>query len=95
MPRLALRATHGPVVVYEVAREPSYFLQGSGRVRARAWNRLELDDLSGPSVVLKYHYVSGLRSLPPTRIEPFRVAGDPAPFIKLVNPPKSVVLSMD
>jgi hypothetical protein len=56
------------------------------------YNRLELSGLKGNEVVLKYHWVDGLRTVPPTRIEPVQVADDPIPFIKLVNPPAAVTI---
>ena len=82
------------VKTYAVDGPHSYFLEGTGVVTARAVGRVELDRLSGPSVVLKYHYVPGLRAVPPTEIVPFPVEGDPTPFVRLVDPPPRLVLRL-
>jgi len=95
LPQITLRATHGPVSIFEVAGQSSYFLQGSGRVSARRWNRVEVTDIVGAPVILKYHYVPGLHTEPATRIEPTYLLGDPSPFVLLPEPPKSVIIKMD
>jgi len=81
----------GPVHLMKVNQPLSWFQVGEGSVKA-GYNRLELSGLKGNEVVLKYHWVDGLRTVPPTRIEPVQVADDPIPFIKLVNPPAAVTL---
>jgi len=81
----------GPVHLMKVNQPLSWFLVGEGSVKA-SYNRLELSGLKGNEVVLKYHWVDGLTTVPLTRIEPVQVADDPIPFIKLVNPPAAVTL---
>jgi hypothetical protein len=81
----------GPIHLMKVNQPLSWFQVGEGSVKA-GYNRLELSGLKGNEVVLKYHWVDGLRAVPPTRIEPVQVADDPIPFIKLVNPPAAVTL---
>ena len=70
-----------------------YFLQGSGRVRERSINRLVLDELRGSSILISYHYMQGLRCTPSCVVRAVRVGEDPTPFIQLVDPPESVVLT--
>jgi hypothetical protein len=41
---------------------------------------------------LKYHWVEGLTTSPPAKVEPVKMLDDPIPFIKLVVPPPSVTL---
>jgi hypothetical protein len=53
---------------------------------------LELSNLQGGELILKYHWVEGLVAQPATRIEPIKIADDPIPFIKLINPPSALVL---
>jgi len=51
--------------------------------------------LSGPEVVLKYHYIPGLVSSPETDIKPVYISDDPLPFIQLNNPLEDITLSLD
>jgi hypothetical protein len=81
----------GPVHLMKVNQPLTWFIAGEGKVKA-GFNRLELLDLKGSEVVLKYHWIDGLTATPAARIEPLKMADDPIPFIKLINPPSSVVL---
>jgi hypothetical protein len=81
----------GPVHLMKVQQPLSWFIKGAGKVTTN-WNRLELSDLSGDEVILKYHWVKGLTASPAARIEPVFFADDPIPFIKLVNPPVNLSL---
>ena len=94
MPGVRLDATHGALHVYTVEGESSYFLAGSGRVVERGHNRLTLSDLVGPEVVLKYHYVPGMASDPPVRIDGVRMLDDPNPFVRIKEPPPRLRLYM-
>jgi hypothetical protein len=53
---------------------------------------LELSALKGNEVILKYHWVEGLTAQPQAKIEAIKIADDPIPFIKLVNPPPALTL---
>jgi hypothetical protein len=53
---------------------------------------LELRDLKGREIVLKYHWLENLSGAPAVKIVPIQLADDPIPFIKLIDPPSSVVL---
>jgi hypothetical protein len=81
----------GPIHLMKVNQPLSWFMQGEGKVKA-GFNRLELSDLKGDEIILKYHWIEGLTALPPTTIEPVKIADDPIPFIKLINPPLAVSL---
>ena len=81
----------GPIHLMKVNQPLSWFVEGDGKVQAGA-NRLELRDLKGSEIVLKYHWIAGLNSEPAATIEPVRLADDPIPFIKLIAPPASLVL---
>ena len=83
----------GPVHLMKVRQPLSWLIKGEGKVKP-AWNRLELSDLAGDEVILKYHWVDGLTASPPTTIEPIQLADDPIPFIKLANPPVQVTLQV-
>jgi hypothetical protein len=75
----------------KVKQPLSWFVRGDGKVKA-TFNRLELSDLKGDEVVLKYHWIEGLTAFPATKIEPVMIADDPIPFIKLIRPPPTVTL---
>lgn len=81
----------GPVHLMQVNQPLSWFLAGNGDVRA-GYNRLELSNLEGDELILKYHWVDGLVAQPATRIEPIKIADDPIPFIKLIHPPSALTL---
>ncbi len=81
----------GPIHLMKVNQPLSWFVEGDGKVQAGA-NRLELRNLKGSEILLKYHWVAGLNSEPAATIEPVRLADDPIPFIKLIAPPASLVL---
>jgi len=81
----------GPVYLMRVHQPRGWFVAGEGKVAA-GFNRLELSDLQGKEIVLKYHWIDGLRAAPPVKIAPAKLAGDPIPFIKLIDPPPAVTL---
>ena len=81
----------GPVHLMKVNQPLSWFLAGEGKVKA-GYNRLELSDLKGDELILKYHWVDGIMAQPATQMEPIKIADDPIPFIKLVNPPSALTL---
>ena len=92
IPRLVtLEQRFGPVHLMKVNQPLTWFIKGSGKVTA-GFNRLELAELTGDEVILKYHWIDGLTASPPVKIEPIKIADDPIPFIKLINPPARVVL---
>jgi hypothetical protein len=69
----------------------SWFMEGEGKIKA-GLNRLELSELKGNEVILKYHWVEGLTASPPIEVQPVKMADDPIPFIKLTHPPAKVTL---
>ena len=81
----------GPIYLMKINQPSSWFVAGDGKVRAD-FNRLELSELRGNDVVLKFHWIEGLTATPSTPIEPVKIADDPIPFIKLVHPPSHVIL---
>lgn len=81
----------GPVQLMKVNQPLSWFLTGEGNVKA-GYNRLELSELQGDELILKYHWVDGLTAEPTVRMEPIHIADDPIPFIKLIHPPSALKL---
>lgn len=94
MPGAELAGEFGGLEFYRLRRDPSYFVEGEGQVVARGHNRLELGNLRGDSVVLKYHYLPGIASSPRATIEPIHLGDDPTPFIRLINPPRELMLHL-
>jgi hypothetical protein len=81
----------GPVHLMRVNQPLSWFLQGEGEVKA-SLNRLDLSELKGKEIVLKYHWAKGLSASPPARIVPVKIYDDPIPFIKIIDPPAALTL---
>jgi hypothetical protein len=88
---LTIEHRMGPDFFMKVNQPLNWFVEGQGRVKA-GFNRLELFELKGNAVVLKYHWIDDLRAEPATKIEPVKLADDPIPFIKLINPPANLRL---
>jgi hypothetical protein len=81
----------GPVHLMKVNQPLSWFLQGEGKVKA-SLNGLDLSDLKGKEIVLKYHWTEGLVASPPARIVPVKIYDDPIPFIKILDPTAAFTL---
>jgi hypothetical protein len=79
--------------VCRVERTPTYFLKGSGASRSEA-NKIYLSDLQadGGEIVVSYHWMKFLRTDPPLELERVLYMDDPVGFIKLKNPPRSVLI---
>ncbi len=94
VPGVVPLASHEGLQTYRVEQEASFFAEGSGVVASKGPNRVVLDDLNGRSVVLKYHFIQGMRSEPPTAIGFVRLLDDPNPFIRITDPPRRLTLSL-
>jgi hypothetical protein len=81
----------GPVHLMKVNQPLTWFFEGSGKLKA-SLNRLELSELKGKEIVLKYHWTKGLSASPPASIVPVKIGDDPIPFIKIIQPPAGLIL---
>jgi hypothetical protein len=81
----------GPVYLMRVNQPLSWFLQGEGKVKA-SLNRLEVSEVKGNEVILKYHWAEGLIGTPAVKIVPVKIGDDPIPFIKVIDPPAAFEL---
>ncbi len=88
---ISIEARIGAVHLMKVNQSLSWFLSGAGNVQAE-YNRLELSELKGDELILKYHWVDGLTAEPSVPMEPIHIADDPIPFIKLIHPPSALKL---
>ncbi|KFB70961.1 MAG: hypothetical protein AW09_003925 [Candidatus Accumulibacter phosphatis] len=94
LPNVQTVASHKEIRIYRVSQTPSYFLKGHGTITNRKFNRVEATDVTGDSIVLKYHYHDQLTILPQARIYPIKTDLDPIPFIGIDSPPRKFTLSI-
>jgi hypothetical protein len=75
--------------LFRLETPPSYFLQGRGQLEVRG-RRIVLSELvpEGGAVAIKFHWLETLRTDPPRPLEPFPVAGEPAPFLRVRDVPE-------
>jgi hypothetical protein len=83
----------GPIHLMKVNQPLTWFLEGEGKVRASP-NRLEVSDVKGSEIILKYHWVDGLAGGPAVKIVPVKMHDDPIPFIKIIDPPAAFTLQI-
>jgi hypothetical protein len=79
--------------LYQVNREPSFFIKGKGLVKSD-YNRLELSHIvpQDSEVIINYHWMKYFKTNPPRKLERVFVGDDPVGFIRIVDPPKSLVI---
>lgn len=94
VPGLEMVASYKEFTIYKVPRTPGFFLKGQGTISKREHNRLEVTDVTGEAVVLKYHYTKRLAIEPPAKMYPVKTDLDPVPFIGIDAPPRHFVLSI-
>ena len=83
----------GGFTLYRVARAPSWFLAGTGRLE-RDGRRLRLRGLApGGSIVLAYHWAEGLRTSTGQPILRQAAEGDPIGFIRIDDVPAELDVS--
>jgi hypothetical protein len=77
--------------IYEVKRQPTFFIKGRGTARAD-YNRIELENIIAEDneIILSYHWMQDLKAVPEGTIERVFLEGDPVGFIKIKNPPRSL-----
>ena len=90
---LTLDRRIGPVHLMKINQTLNWFVQGEGKVKA-GLNRIEVLNVKGDELVLKFHWTEGLASTPHVDKEPVIIGDDPIPFIKVRNPPSSFVLKI-
>jgi hypothetical protein len=91
---IALDRRIGPVHLMKVNQPLTWFFEGEGEVKA-GLNRLEVSNVKGEEVILKYHWVEGLAGSPAVKIAPIRLFDDPIPFIKIAQPPADFTLGIE
>ena len=77
---------------YTVNRTPSFFHKGKGQITSD-YNKLKLTQVkSDGEIIIKYHWLQHLKTDPPRPIEKVMVMDDPIGFIKIHNPPPSILV---
>jgi len=86
----------GAFSVYRVRRPPSFFLRGSGTLKA-SLNRIELSNVvaEGGEVVLSMHFLETFRSQPSRPLLSEHREGLPVGFFRILDPPEHLVLVND
>ena len=87
---LDLVTRFGPHRIYRTRQPAGYVLEGQGEVAA-SLDRLEVTGAS-PELVLKFHWLDGLRCAPGCRIQREPIPGDDAGFIRVMGAPPSFVV---
>lgn len=79
--------------IYKVDRVPSFFYKGSGKVKA-TYNEISIEDIvpQDGEIILKYHWIKTFCSKPRVKIEPVYILDDPIGFIKVIDPPKRLLI---
>lgn len=93
LPGVSQVADLGLVTAYERPIQGNYFASGAGRVLRRCFNLVELETEGTGEMVLKYHWVPGMVSMPPATIERRDLLPGARPFIVLRDPPRHLVLT--
>lgn len=82
------------VALFQVQGVRTFVESGSGTVGARDFNRIEVAGANGPTLTLRYTWVPGLETVPPSRVEPYVWSADFPPLIRIIDPPPAFVLRM-
>ena len=79
--------------IFEVNRVPSFFIKGRGEIKAEL-NRIELKNVKQEDgeVILSYHWMKYLKTEPTLTLEKIFFLEDPVGFIKITDPPPSLVI---
>lgn len=79
--------------IFAVNRQPSYYIKGSGEVEAD-YSTLRLNHIKADngSIIIKYHWADGLRTIPARAINAISIGPDPDGFIQILDPPESLVV---
>ena len=77
---------------YIVNRTPSFFYNGEGEIISD-YNKLKLTRIkSDGEIIIKYHWLKNFKTDPPRTIEKVFLMDDPIGFIKILNPPSSLLI---
>lgn len=81
----------GRVHLFKVNQSLSWFVKGEGQINV-SLNRIEVSNVNGAEIILKFHWHPRLVGVPEVKSEPIMLQDDPIPFIRVVNPPATFTL---
>jgi hypothetical protein len=87
-------AQFGAIRIFKIQRPLSFVVSGTGQVKARGFNKIEVAGASGPELTLRYNWIPGLVSTPRARMEPARVEAGMPPLIRILSPPANFTISV-
>jgi len=88
-------ADYGGIEIYGVEGQRTFVQSGTGRVIGRDFNQIELSGVRGPALVLRYNWVQGLETVPPSQIEAYQWSPDFPPLVRIINPPTNFTLRLE
>ena len=92
MPRINLLTKFDGISIYKVNGFRTYVQEGSARVLGRDFNQIQVGDVSGSTLTLRYHWAPGLETVPSSRIESYTWSPDFPPLIRIINPPSDFIV---
>jgi hypothetical protein len=75
---------YGDFTVFRVRNPKGWFFEGTGKLRMD-YDELVLTDVSPGFLIIKCHWMKGLRTSPALPISPIYLLDDPVPFIQIDN----------
>jgi hypothetical protein len=89
LPQTTRVGVYDKFALFRLETPPSWFFEGGGRLEVRG-RRILLSELEPEQgdVAIKFHWLETLRTDPPLPLEPFPVAGEPAPFLRIRGVPE-------
>lgn len=95
LPQVRLLAQKDDVHIFGIERPLSYFKIGDASVVARDFNRLEVTAKAGDKLIMRYQWIKGLSTTPPSSIEPISLSPDFPPFIQISNAPAHFLIHLN
>jgi hypothetical protein len=83
------------ITFYTLDAKTDFIMHGNGRIANRTIGGIEIQALTGADITLRYHWAPGLRTSPPSHVEPHEWSDDYPPFVRVVSPPSNFVLHLN
>ena len=92
LPATVTTEKFGQITAFRREHYPGFVAVGTAKVTGRCTNRVEVSNEGGGLVVLRYHWVPGLRSVPSGDVSPIVLNPSLAPFVEVRNAPAQFAL---
>lgn len=73
-----------PISIFELTQSSDYFLRGAGHAEA-SLNQIVIRDATPGGVVLKFHWLDTLKTIPPMPLKKYEIDESPVGFIEVDN----------